>query len=59
MALSEWDRDHVTEIMWGEGDWFTAHLLRLILKADDANTAKIAQVFPDEVALVEQWTQRR
>lgn len=37
----------------GHGDWFTAHLLRLIAKADFCNKAKLAVVFPVEVRAVD------
>lgn len=56
--INDHDREHIGEIMAGRGDWFTAHLLRLILKADYSNRAKLAVVFPDEVQAVEQWQAR-
>jgi hypothetical protein len=54
MPLSQYDKDHLGEILYnGLGDWFTAKLLRLILKADHENRNKLARGFPDEVAAVE------
>ena len=54
MPLSEFDKEHIREILYGcHGDWFTAQLLRLILKADYENRAKLAVVFPEEVREVE------
>lgn len=37
------------------GDWFTAHLLRLIKKADARNREKLRLAFPEEVAALELW----
>ncbi len=36
----------------GDGDWFTAKLLRLIAAADFTNKAKLAVSFPVEVRAV-------
>jgi len=36
----------------GDGDWFTAQLLRLIAKADGENCDKLARGFPREVEAV-------
>jgi len=36
----------------GDGDWFTARLFRLMLKADISNMAKLASVYPDEAQIV-------
>lgn len=36
----------------GDGDWFTAMLLRLIAKADGDNREKLARGFPVEVEAV-------
>lgn len=55
MPLSEFDREHMTDIIAGDGDWFTAHLLRLIHKADDENRALLRIVFPKEVEAHEHW----
>lgn len=55
MGLSQFDREHLAGIMVGEGDWFTAHLIRLIRKADPFNRALLRQGFPEEVAAVEEY----
>lgn len=57
--ISDYDREHIGEIIAGRGDWFTAHLLRLIVKADAFNRVKLAEVFPEEVAAVEAWQARK
>lgn len=58
MPLSEYDREEIESILAGEGDWFTAQLLRLIAKADYENRAKLAVVFPEEVREVELYLGR-
>ena len=50
--MTDFDRQHVAEILAGAGTWFTAHLFRLIAKADKDNRRLIALGFPDEVAAV-------
>jgi hypothetical protein len=56
MPLSQYDKDHMEEILIGGlGDWFTAQLLRLILKADNQNLSRLALGFPEEVAAVEAY----
>lgn len=52
---SEYDKAHITQILNGEGDWFSALLFRLIHKADDDNMRKLRQVYPDHVAAYEAW----
>lgn len=53
------ERDWVFEIDAalgrGHGDWFTSDLLRLIAKADRANTARLRVAFPHAVAAYERW----
>ena len=52
------DNEWVMEIeaaMGGYGDWFTSHLLRLIMKADPQNRELIRLGFPDHVAAFERW----
>jgi len=34
------------------GDWFTSDLVRLIMKADANNKARLMEGFPDEVGIV-------
>lgn len=36
----------------GDGDWFTCHLFRLMLKADEINLSKLAQVYPEHAEVV-------
>lgn len=45
----------MADILAGNGDWFTAYLLRLIKKADRQNREKLNRIFPAEVAAVEEW----
>jgi len=53
--LSEHDKEHIGDIIAGYGDWFSAHLLRLIRKADKINREKLRQVFPEHVEAYERW----
>lgn len=53
--LSDFDRENISKIMAGHGDWFTARLLRLIGKADPEHRMRLALGFPAEVAAAEQW----
>jgi lactam utilization protein B len=53
--MTDFDRQHVAEILAGEGTWFTAHLFRLISKADKDNRKRIALGFPAEVAAVNNY----
>lgn len=39
-------------------DWFGAHLIRLIAKADAGNRATLAWVYPDFVQAFEEWLER-
>jgi len=55
MPLSEYDKEHIEDIICGQGDWFTAELIRLINKADITNLHKLEAVFPDEVKAVNNW----
>lgn len=55
MGMSTFDSNHITEILAGHGDWFTAKLLRLIAKADAENLAKLEQVYPQEVGAYKAW----
>ena len=55
MALSEYDKAHVSRILSGDGNWFTAKLLRLISVADTDNLSKLYQVYPDEVDVVYEY----
>ena len=53
MPISDYDLQHIEDLMCGEGTWFTACLLRLIAKADSYNLARIRLAFPQEVAAFE------
>ena len=55
MSLSEFDKVSINRIMQGQGDWFTAQVLRLCGKADPNNLARLRQGFPEEVAAYEAW----
>lgn len=55
VAPSDFDRDHIQDILCGYGDWFGADLLRLIAKADRQNREKIRQVYPVHVKVYEDW----
>jgi hypothetical protein len=53
MPLSDYDREHIQEILDGKGTWFTAYLLRTIALADSCTRRRLARSFPEEVRLVE------
>jgi hypothetical protein len=57
MGLSSWDIDHLQDIFDGNGEWFTAQLMRLIAKADGVNLEKLRMAYPDEVRVYEEWHQ--
>ena len=50
--MNPFDTEHMDEILHGYGDWFTAHLFRLIAKADESNTRQLAKAFPQQVEAV-------
>lgn len=53
--ISDYDREHVRDLLMGHGDWFTAQLLRLIAKADPENRVRLRHAFPEEVQLYEDY----
>jgi len=55
MGPSEYDKANINAIMDGEGDWFSARLLRLFPKADLGNLERFRMGFPAHVALYEKW----
>jgi hypothetical protein len=55
MPLSDFDRKNIGYLIKGHGSWFTARMLRMIRSADPTNRARLRLVYPEEVALVEQW----
>jgi hypothetical protein len=57
-GISDYDREHIGDIVAGHGDWFTAHLLRLIAKADAYNRAKLEFMYAEEVEAFEEWERR-
>ena len=52
MEMSDYDKASIGEILAGLGDWYAAHLIRLIVKADGNNLRLLARVYPDEVKAV-------
>lgn len=57
--ISDYDKEHIGEIIAGHGDWFTAQLLRLMHKADSENFAKLAVCFPKEALAYSKWCEGR
>lgn len=55
--ISAYDKAHMSDIIAGHGDWFTANLLRLIAKADFENKAKLRLGFPDVVQAYDTWVE--
>ena len=53
--MTQYDTTHITWILNGNGDWFTAKLFRLIASADTENKEKLALSFPDEVNAVHEF----
>jgi hypothetical protein len=53
--MNRYDRENIGNLVAGEGDWFTAKLLRLIAKADASNRERLRLGFPDEVAAYDAW----
>lgn len=53
--LTEHDKKNLGEILAGRGTWFTAQLLRLIAKADKHNRHLLGEVYPQEVAAVNEY----
>lgn len=53
--MTEFDKANVGAIIAGEGDWFNAHLLRLIAKADRPNKERLRVLYPEQVAAYEAW----
>lgn len=54
-TVSDFDRAAIGSILMGEGDWFSARLIRLISKSDRANRELLRRVYPDHVKLVEEY----
>ena len=54
--MTEHDMQNIDKIIQGYGSWFTAHLIRLIAKADVYNRRMLRKAYPREVDAVESWT---
>ena len=56
MALSDYDKAHVGDILAGQGDWFSARLLRalndLLPYADEMNEYKLRSTWPEECGVL-------
>lgn len=50
--LSEYDKEHIADIIHGRGDWFMAKLIRLICTADEQSKRQLYSGFPDAVDAV-------
>lgn len=52
MAMTEYDKEHLEDILNGQGDWFNARLLRclneLLGHADFANRAILTNTYPEQ-----------
>ncbi len=47
--FSDYDKLKFGTLLYGNGDWFHAHLARLIAKADSDNKALLEKAYPNEV----------
>ena len=55
VAPSTHDVEHIDAIMGGQGDWFSARLLRLFGKADSQNRLLLAVIYPAHHKLFMDW----
>jgi hypothetical protein len=53
--ITDYDKAHISDILAGRGDWFTARLIRLIAAADPINKAKLRRSFPEVVSAFDEW----
>lgn len=53
--LSEHDSARIGDIVAGDGTNYSAHLLRLINKADEHQRRLLASIYPDHVAAFRKW----
>ena len=53
--FSEYEEASMGRILAGEGDWFSAQLARLIVKADINNQTRLSLGFPTEVAFIQNY----
>lgn len=55
-GLTKFDLDNFEMLLDPRrASWFTAHLVRLIQKADSDNRELLRMAYPDEVAAFERW----
>jgi hypothetical protein len=55
MTITQFDREHIEDILRGAGTWFTADLIRLCAHADEGNLERIRLGFPDVVDAYLAW----
>ena len=59
MAMTEYDKAHLADIIYGEGTWFNARLLRalneLLPYADAKNRAILMTAYPEQCDAVLEW----
>lgn len=56
--LTDFDKDRIQKILdndYSKFDYFTAHLLRLIAKADIDNRKLLRKGYPEEVIFIENY----
>ena len=53
--MNYYDTQNISEILRGDGDYFTAKLFRLIAHADQNNREKLFASFPHEVNLIHEY----
>jgi hypothetical protein len=53
--VNAYDKEKVSDILAGHGDWFTAKLMRLIASADMSNREKLYLSYPEEVDCVRRF----
>lgn len=59
VPLSDYDKAHIGDLVAGEGNWFSAHLLRLIARADSTNRARLGLLYPEHVEAFEEWLNKK
>lgn len=55
VSISPYDQNNIEKILYGNQDWFGAHLLRLIARADPFTREQFRKGFPDYVEAFEKW----
>jgi hypothetical protein len=53
--ISRYDEENAEKIICGFGDWMSARILQLLVKADMETLEQFRLGFPDHVALYEKW----